>query len=146
MFDKKMVLNDIFSVGNAQTREEYIRVVVSKVLFYIAINRKLVGAMYLETALVNLCLKGSALIHLHKDVYEPLSEQYGASATSVERAMRGCIRGCHEDGDLVKLNDLFTCQVFDPQFSPTNGEFLSMVTSLITFVSREYAPKFCKLS
>ncbi len=144
MFDKKTVLNDIFAVGNAQTKEEYTQVVVSRVLFYIAINRKLVGAMYLQTALENLCLQEKSIIHLRKDVYEPLSKQYSASATSVERAMRGCIHGCHNQGDLLKLNDLFGCQVFDAQYAPTNGEFLSMVTSLITFVSRDYAPNFCK--
>ncbi len=33
MFDKKTVLNDIFAVGDAQTKEEYTQVVVSRVFF-----------------------------------------------------------------------------------------------------------------
>ena len=113
-----------------------------KIVWTVVIAVLFVGAMYLQTALENLCLQEKSIIHLRKDVYEPLSKQYSASATSVERAMRGCIHGCHNQGDLLKLNDLFGCQVFDAQYAPTNGEFLSMVTSLITFVSRDYAPNF----
>ncbi|OQB23879.1 MAG: Stage 0 sporulation protein A [Firmicutes bacterium ADurb.Bin182] len=105
---------------------------VSSLLLKTGISPKNKGYQFLSHA-VNIVIKEPELINsLTKQLYPRIAEFFNTKPSNVERAIRHSIETAWANGRFSTVNKLLNYDLFDSRYKPTNGEFISHITQLLS--------------
>ena len=100
---------------------------ITSVFLTVGIPAHIKGYQYLRAA-IKLVMKDEALINrITRELYPRVAEQFGTSASKVERAIRHAIEVAWTRGKIENINRLFGYQIYTKNEKPTNGEFIALV-------------------
>lgn len=71
-----------------------------------------------------------------KQLYPAIAEQYGTTASRVERAIRHAIEVAWSRGSVETINELFGYTVSAGKGKPTNSEFVALIADKIRLDSK----------
>lgn len=105
--------------------------VITDILHEIGVPAHVKGYYYIRTAIMNSLKDGRMLDAVTKRLYPSVAQQYGTTASRVERAIRHAIELAWDRGDIEVLNHYFGYTIQNTRGKPTNSEFIAMITDLI---------------
>lgn len=114
---------DIDNVAESYLRDLFIK---------LGIRHNLTGCKYLKEAIL-LSAKDSSLLNkcITKKLYPLLAQKFNCNPGCIERAIRHALTVCFDSGKFKSQSHLFG-NCFDTNHCPTNGEFIALVTDLVT--------------
>lgn len=87
------------------------------------------GYAYVHHILVLTQQNQEYVYHLSTQLYPRVAQSFAVTQASVERNIRFAIKRTWESGNKAELRRLFS--VYDVKWSPTNSEFISVLTEVI---------------
>lgn len=100
---------------------------ISEVLSSFGMPAHLLGYKYLRAA-IQLAVKNPELLSsITKVIYPTVAEEFGTTASNVERSIRHAIEVAWDRGDMDKLHKHFGYSVDPERGRPTNAEFISRI-------------------
>ncbi len=103
--------------------------VAEKLLFELGFKCNLHGTLYLKEAIVMQYENG--LRPLRKEVYPEIAEVCHTTGENVERSIRHAIATCYGTHKPAEMTDLFGKSPITSKYSPSNGEFISVMCTWI---------------
>ena len=93
---------------------------ITQMLISLGIKPEKRGFRFLKAVLEMLNGESSIL----KDVYAEISERESVNICTIDSSIRNAIISAHKSKKLIRLNELFGCDVINPDLCPTNKEFI----------------------
>ncbi len=106
-----------------------IHTVAEKLLFVLGFKCNLLGTTYLKDAIV--MQYNNAPCSLCKEIYPGVAAVHNATSERVERAIRHAINVCYESQKPTELSGLFGKSPITNKYSPSSGEFISILCTWI---------------
>ncbi len=110
-------------------KNHQIQTVAEKLLFELGFKCNLLGTLYLKDAIVMQYQNGYC--SLGKEVYPVIAARHNTTAQRVERSIRHALAVCYESQKPLEMGDLFGNSAITGQYSPSNGEFISVLCTWI---------------
>lgn len=105
---------------------------VTSMLREIGMPASLKGYPYVREAIL-LAMQDRSLLHaVTKVLYPSVAKRHRTTASCVERSIRHAIEEAWNRGDPETLQTYFGSQVDSAKRKPTNGEFIAVITDLLT--------------
>ena len=104
---------------------------VSEFLITIGIPCSILGYKYLKSAIKHAIKDPSWTDNITKGVYPDIANEYGTTATRVERAIRHAIESSWSRGDIKTLHEVFGNSTSADKGKPTNSEFICCVAEYL---------------
>ena len=101
---------------------------VERQLLRLHIPRGLDGFHYQAAAIVQAVQNPQRTRFITKELYPDLAQEFGSTASNVERAMRTAVRYCWERGGRETLEEMAATHLIE---RPTNSEFIDLVAAYI---------------
>ncbi len=101
---------------------------ITSVLHEIGVPAHIKGYQYLRAAIAMAVRDMDVINAVTKVLYPQVAEQYGTTASRVERAIRHAIEVAWDRGDLETLQKYFGYTVNSAKGKPTNSEFIAMIS------------------
>ncbi len=120
--------------------------VVTDIIHEIGVPAHIKGYQYLRSAILMAVHDMDILNSITKQLYPSIAEEYGTTASRVERAIRHAIEVAWGRGSMDTINELFGYTIHAGKGKPTNSEFIALIADKIRLDNRsmlqktEYSP------
>ena len=108
----------------AENRQN-IELITSRLLLVMGFKLHSCGTIYLREAIC--CYRKmpkNKKVCFGKTIYEDIAQQHASNAHNVSKDIRSSIQTCHANGRLLAFNEIYGCEIFSPNYPPTNSEFI----------------------
>lgn len=121
--------------GNGDS-DEALEAVVTDIIHEIGVPAHIKGYQYLRSAIIMAVDDMDILNSITKQLYPAIAQQYGTTASRVERAIRHAIEVAWSRGRIETINELFGYTVSADKGKPTNSEFVALIADKIRLDSK----------
>ena len=113
------------------SRSDELEAVVTNIIHEIGVPAHIKGYQYLRSAIMTAVMDMDILNSITKQLYPTIAQEYGTTASRVERAIRHAIEVAWSRGRIETINDLFGYTVSAGKGKPTNSEFVALIADKI---------------
>lgn len=113
------------------SRSDELEAVVTNIIHEIGVPAHIKGYQYLRSAIMMAVMDMDILNSITKQLYPTIAQEYGTTASRVERAIRHAIEVAWSRGRIETINDLFGYTVSAGKGKPTNSEFVALIADKI---------------
>ena len=110
---------------------------VTAIIHEIGVPAHIKGYQYLREAIMMAVEDMDVINAVTKVLYPRVAEQFGTTASRVERAIRHAIEVAWDRGDLDTLQKYFGFTVSNSKGKPTNSEFIAMIADRLVLQRRQ---------
>lgn len=114
-------------VAKQETEKKDLVVQIASIIHEIGVPSHIKGYPYLRKAIEIAVKDADSINAVTKVLYPKVAEEFGTTASRVERAIRHAIEVGWDRGDLETLQEYFGYTVSNAKGKPTNSEFIAMV-------------------
>lgn len=118
------------------TDSSMLEAVVTDIIHEIGVPAHIKGYQYLRSAILMAVNDMDILNSITKQLYPSIAEEYGTTASRVERAIRHAIEVAWGRGSMDTINDLFGYTINAGRGKPTNSEFIALIADKIRLDNR----------
>jgi hypothetical protein len=118
------------------TDSSMLEAVVTDIIHEIGVPAHIKGYQYLRSAILMAVNDMDILNSITKQLYPSIAEEYGTTASRVERAIRHAIEVAWGRGSMDTINDLFGYTINAGKGKPTNSEFIALIADKIRLDNR----------
>lgn len=111
--------------------ENDLEITVSEIMRQIGVPAHIKGYQYLRSSIVRAVETPSVMSSVTKILYPTVAEEFGTTASRVERAIRHAIEVAWDRGDIDVLGSYFGYTIQTSRGKPTNSEFIAMISDKI---------------
>lgn len=122
-----------YSAAARQTLEANVTAIIHE----IGVPAHIKGYQYLREAIMMAVEDMDVINAVTKVLYPKVAEQFGTTASRVERAIRHAIEVAWDRGDLDTLQKYFGFTVSNSKGKPTNSEFIAMIADRLVLQRRQ---------
>lgn len=115
--------------------------VVTDIIHEIGVPAHIKGYQYLRSAILMAVHDMDILNSITKQLYPSIAEEYGTTASRVERAIRHAIEVAWGRGSMDTINELFGYTIHAGKGKPTNSEFIALIADKIRLDNRSMLQK-----
>lgn len=105
--------------------------VITDIIHEIGVPAHIKGYQYLRSAILMAVNDMDILNSITKQLYPSIAEEYGTTASRVERAIRHAIEVAWGRGSMDTINELFGYTINAGKGKPTNSEFIALIADKI---------------
>lgn len=131
-FEAKSVIRGIRLAlqGNAKA-DVKVTEKITKLLQALGVPAQLNGYSYLREAICLVVENPEEITAVTKQIYPAIAKKHGASAASVERAIRHAIEVSWTRGNVEEMDRIFGYTISNDKGKPTNSEYIAMIADHI---------------
>lgn len=107
---------------------------ISNLLKDLGVPANVLGYRCVRKAIEIVLATPSAIDCVTKVLYPTVAEEFGTTASRVERAIRHAVELSWDRGDIDKLNEMFRCSYSAQRGKPTNSEFIATIADHLNAV------------
>lgn len=116
-------------------RNDQLRLAVTNVILELGVPANIRGYLYLREAIIIKMDSPNHMISMTKALYPGIAGMFQTSAPRVERAIRHAIKVAWERGDLSMRQKIFCHAAANPEWRPTNSEFIATIVDRLELSS-----------
>ncbi|HBU11921.1 MAG TPA: sporulation transcription factor Spo0A [Clostridiales bacterium] len=110
---------------------------IMEIFLALGIPPHLKGYQYLRTAIKMVLLDSTIIYSITKKLYPSIAMEYSVTPTKVELAIRHTLDVTWQRNKFEHLDQVFGCDVYLKNTKPTNGEFIALVSDLLSFEQQQ---------
>lgn len=111
-----------------------LKMAVTGIMIELGIPANIKGYFYLREAIIYKAEHAGTTIPMTKILYPKVAKMFSTTAARVERSIRHAIEVAWDRGDRYSRRGVFGGQVSNPEWKPSNSEFIGAVAERVNLL------------